>query len=140
MGTINVGRLVLGGVVAGIVIWIIEGMASVMYMDEMQAAMESHGLSMEMTAGVFLMTVMVSLLAGLVLVFFYAAARPRFGPGPKTAVIVAVALWVAAVFLSLMGYQMLGLFPDRMLMTWGVVGFVEWNLAALAGAWIYREE
>ncbi len=140
MGTINVGRLVLGGVVAGIVIWIIEGMASVMYMDEVQAAMESHGLSMDMTAGVFLMTVVVSLLAGLVLVFFYAAARPRFGPGPKTAVIVAVALWVAAVFLSLMGYQMLGLFPDRMLMTWGVVGFVEWNLAALAGAWIYREE
>ncbi len=140
MGTINVGRLVLGGVVAGIVIWIIEGMASVMYMDEMQAAMESHGLSMDMIAGVFLMTVVVSLLAGLVLVFFYAAARPRFGPGPKTAVIVAVALWVAAVFLSLMGYQMLGLFPDRMLMTWGVIGFVEWNLAALAGAWIYREE
>ncbi len=140
MGTINVGRLVLGGVVAGIVIWIIEGMASVMYMDEMQAAMESHGLSMDMTAGVFLMTVVVSLLAGLVLVFFYAAARPRFGPGPKTAVIVAVALWVGGYFLSLMGYHMLGLFPDRMLMTWGVIGFVEWNLAALAGAWIYREE
>lgn len=140
MGTINVGRLVLGGVVAGILIWIIEGMASVMYMDEMQAAMESHGLSMEMSAGVFLVTVMVSLLAGLVLVFFYAAARPRFGPGPKTAVIVAVALWVGGYFLSLMGYHMLGLFPDRMLMTWGVIGLVEWNLAALAGAWIYREE
>ncbi len=139
MGTINVGRWVMGGVVAGILIWIIEGLASALYMEQMQAAMEAHGLSMEMSAGVWVLSVVVSLLAGLVLVFFYAAARPRFGPGPRTAVIVAVALFVGGYLLSLVGYHMLGLFPDTMLVTWGIIGLVEWILATLAGGWIYRE-
>ncbi|MEE8137908.1 MAG: hypothetical protein V3T81_03410 [Thermoanaerobaculia bacterium] len=139
MGTINVGRWVMGGVVAGILIWIIEALASALYMEQMQAAMEAHGLSMEMSAGVWVLSVVVSLLAGLVLVFFYVAARPRFGPGPRTAVIVAVALFVGGYLLSLVGYHMLGLFPDTMLVTWGIIGLVEWILATLAGGWIYRE-
>lgn len=50
--------------------------------------------------------------------FLYAAARPRFGAGPKTAVIVAVAMWAGGYLLSLVGYHMLGLYP---------------------GGWIYRE-
>jgi hypothetical protein len=35
---------------------------------------------------------------------------------------------------------MMGLFPDDLLVTWLLVGTVEMVLAALAGAWIYRED
>lgn len=73
------------------------------------------------------------------MVFSYAVARPRFGPGPKTAITVAVALWVGGYLLSLFGYQMLGLFPGRMLVLWGRVGLVEMVLAALVGGWIYLQ-
>jgi len=139
MGGMNTTRWVSGGIVAGLLIWIVEGLASALYMADMQAALERHALAMEMTTGVFVISLLVSLLLGLALVFFYAASRTRFGPGPKTAVIVAVALWLGGYVPSLCGYHMLGLFPTPMLFQWGSVGLAEMILAALAGGWIYRE-
>ena len=139
MKGINTGRWLAGGIAAGVLIWLLEGVSSVLYMADMEAAMKAHNLSMEMSAAMVFHTILVSLLAGLVLVFFYAAVRPRFGPGPKTAVIVAVALWSGSMVLSLVGYQMMGLFPHTLLVTWGIVGLVEWILASLLGGWIYRE-
>ncbi|UCG84919.1 MAG: hypothetical protein JSW71_13325, partial [Gemmatimonadota bacterium] len=93
MSGINVGRWLAGGIVAGIVVWVIEGVASFAYMGDMRSALEAHGMTMEMSAAAWVLSVVISLIVGLTLIFFYAAARPRFGPGPKTAVIVAVALW-----------------------------------------------
>jgi hypothetical protein len=139
MGGINVKRWLLGGVVAALVIWLLEGAASTLYMAEMQAALDKLGLKMEMSASMVATSVLVSLITGLTMIFFYAAARPRFGAGPRSAVIVAVALWLCGYFISLVGYQMLGIFPNQMLALWGVVGLVEMILAGLAGAWLYRE-
>jgi hypothetical protein len=140
MGGINVNRWLAGGVAAGILIWVMEGITSMLlYMDDMEAALTAHSLSMELSAGVMVLTVVVSLIAGLTLIFFYAAARPRFGPGPKTAVIVAVGFWFGGWLLSLIGYQMIGLYPTGLLIQWGIVGLVELILAALLGGVIYRE-
>lgn len=139
MKGINVGRWLGAGVAAGALIWVFEGAASLLYMDDMEAALAAHSLSMEMSAGVAIVSVVVSLLVGLTLMFFYAAARPRFGPGPKTAVIVAVVLWAGSYLVSLLGYGLLGLFPAGMLVMWAIIGLVEMVLAALAGGWIYRE-
>jgi len=139
MSGINVNRWLAGGVAAGVLIWVLEGIGSVLYRGQMETALEAHNLSMEMSAAVIFISVVVSLVAGLTLVFFYAAARPRFGPGPKTAVIVAVAFWFGSMFLSLMGYHMMNLFPPGLLVMWGVMGLVEWILAALLGGVIYKE-
>jgi len=140
MGGMNVNRWLLGGLVAGLIIWLCEGAASVLYRSDMETALQAHNLStMAVTLGTVVSSVVLSLLIGFTLVFFYAASRPRFGPGPKTAVTVAVVLWVGGYVVTLMGYAMLGLFPSSMLTLWGVVGLVEMTLAAVAGAWIYRE-
>jgi hypothetical protein len=139
MGGINVNRWLLGSVVAALVIWLLEGAGSMLYMADMQAALEKLGLRFEMSAVMFATSVIVCLISGLVMIFLYAAARPRLGAGPRTAVVVAAVYWLGGYFLSLVGYQMLGLFPTRMLATWGVVGLVEMILGALAGAWLYRE-
>jgi hypothetical protein len=32
------------------------------------------------------------------------------------------------------------MYPTGMLVKWGVIGLVEVNIAAIVGAWIYREE
>ena len=72
--------------------------------------------------------------------FFYTACRPRLGPGPKTAVTVASILWLGGYLLSLIGMQMMGLFPNGLIALWGAVGLVEMNLAALLGGYIYKED
>lgn len=38
MGGIDVGRWLGGGLAAGALIWVLEGVASVLYMDRMEAA------------------------------------------------------------------------------------------------------
>ena len=139
MSGINVGRWIGSGVAAGMFIWVAEGAASLIYMDAVEAALAAHGLAMEMNGTTLALTVMVSLLAGLVLMFFYAAARPRFGPGPTSAVKVAVALWCGGILISLIGYGMVGLYPPWILLLWAFVGLAELVLAGLIGGWIYRE-
>jgi hypothetical protein len=139
MGGINVGRWLVGGLVAGIVVWLVEGLASFIYANDMLATLEAHGLGMTEGAAAIGLSALVSLISGLALVFFYAAARPRLGPGPRTAVTVAVALWLGGYVPSLLGYVMLGLFTSRTLVLWGAVGLVDMTLGALAGGWIYRE-
>jgi len=139
MGGINVGRWLAGGVAAAVVIFALEGVSSVFYLDQMMASLAALGLEMEMSGSAMAMTVLVSLITGLVLIFFYAAVRPRFGPGPKTAVLVAVVLWFGGSLLSLVGYQMVGIYPTGLLVTWGIVGIAEMIIAALVGGWIYKE-
>jgi hypothetical protein len=139
MGGINVGRWLAGGIAAGVVVWLFEGVASGLYMKDMQAELARHSLSMEISAELLAMGALMSLILGLTLVFFYAAARPRFGPGPKTAVIVGLALWVGGYLLSILGYQAIGLFPPSMLALWAGIGLVEMLAAALVGGAIYRE-
>jgi hypothetical protein len=140
MGGINTGRWIAGGVVAGVIVWLLEGAASLLYMEDMEAALAAHNLaSVEMSISMVLLTVCISLISGLVLIFLYAAARPRFGPGPKTAVIAALTLWTGGMLLSILGYSMVGLYETSMLVMWGIIGLVELIVAALAGGWIYRE-
>ena len=140
MGGIDTKRWLLGGLAAGVFIWVVEGVASMLYMEDMKAAMEPHGLSMEMSAGAFAIASIVSLLAGLTIVFIYAMARARLGPGPRTAVVAGVAFFLGSTLVSILGWSMLGLFPARMLVTWAVVGLVEVVLAALLGGYIYKEK
>ncbi len=140
MGGINVARWLASGFAAAVIIFLTEGIASVFYMEEMEASLEALGIAMEMSASNWILAILVSLILGMVIMFFYVAARPRFGPGPKTAILSATVLWFGGTLLSLIGYQMIGLYPTGRLVGWGVVGLVEMNLAALVGGWIYREE
>ncbi|MGQ0833312.1 MAG: hypothetical protein ACT4O5_00070 [Gammaproteobacteria bacterium] len=141
MSGINVKRWLAGGAIAGIVFFILEGVLSMLTVERMTQALQEHGMSMNMDDPMLLLWALVlSLLAGLALVFFYAAARPRFGPGARTAVIVAVAFFCGSYLLGLIGYHMIGLYPDQLLVIWGVQGLIEMIVASVIGAWIYREE
>ncbi len=139
MSGINVGRWLAGGLVAAIVIFVLEGALSSLYVDRVTQALAARNITMEMEASTLLWAVVISLLNGLVLIFLYAAARPRFGAGVKTAVIVAVAMALGGGVPTLIGYQMLGLYPSDLLLWWTVQFLAEYIVAAVAGAWVYRE-
>lgn len=139
MGNINIGRWLAGGVVAGVVLWIIEGAASMLYMEEATAALAARGLSMDMTPMFWALTCIISLLMGLATVFFYALARPRLGPGPKTAIVVGIVAYFGFCLPCILGYMMIDLYPRSILHTWAMVGLVEMIVISLAGAWVYKE-
>lgn len=139
MGGINIGRLILGSIVAGIVIFVIEGLASTIYSAELMRSLQEHNLAISMDAKGIALGALNSLLLGFGMVFFYAASRPRFGAGVRTAIIVAVLMSVSGLFVGLIGYYMIGLYPPKMLLQWAAVGLIETNLACIAGAWLYRE-
>lgn len=85
------------------------------------------------------MFVALGFVLGVLLVWLYAAIRPRFGPGPKTAAIAGVVVWFLAYFWSTVGFGMMGVFPSRLLVIGLVWGLVELILAALVGGRLYSE-
>jgi hypothetical protein len=139
MGSINWPRCFGAGLAAGAVILVVEGVASTLYEEGMLAALAGHNLTLPTGARAYAAQAIGCLLTGLALAFFYAAARPRLGPGPRTAMIVALVFWLGGVLPMLSGYELIELFPSRMIALWSVIGLVELTLGALAGGWVYRE-
>lgn len=80
----------------------------------------------------------VDFLMGLLVVFTYAAMRPRFGPGPKTAVIAAFVLF-AAISLVLTGFTSMGMMTAGMLARGSIASIVNMSIGAIAGASMYSE-
>lgn len=136
---INTNRLLVGGVVVGVLLWLLEAAASMIYLDDMRMALQAHSLVLQMKSSTWLASLAGFLMFGLTLVFMYVAMRPRFGPGPKTAIIAAVTLWLGGYVTSLIGYDQIALYPRSLLYLWGVVGLLQLIIGSLVGAWIYRE-
>jgi hypothetical protein len=76
---------------------------------------------------------------GIILVYLYAAIRPRFGPGPGAAVSAGLIVWLLVGLLHTLGEAPLGFLPMRLYVLGTVVGLVLMPLAAVAGARFYTE-
>jgi hypothetical protein len=140
MGRINLGRVILGGIVAGIVAnilgYLVDG---VLLAPQWTAAMRALGRADFSTNQILAFNV-IGLAYGIFAVWLYAAIRPRYGAGPKTALCAGLAVWGAGVLLpnaALMGVT--GLFPSNLTVMSTLAGVVEWAAAILAGAALYQE-
>jgi len=140
VGGINSGRWLAGGIAAAVTTFLLEGVFSQFYMEGMERALADLGLTMDMSGLNWVLAILVNLILGLALVFFYAAARPRFGAGPMTAVKVAVAFWFGGNLIFLIGYNMGGFYPPDLLVMWGIMGLIQMILATLVGGWVYKED
>jgi len=139
MGKINWTRVVLGGLLAGVVLnvidWVVYG--KVLAAD-FNAALQALGKG-PMTGSMIIWFVIFDFLFGIFLIWLYAAIRPRFGAGPRTAVLAGFAIWVLYGLLHAMGEAPMGLFPQRLYVIGCIVGLVEYVLAAVIGAKYYTE-
>lgn len=140
MGKINWSRVLLGGLLAGLVVNIVEAVSGIMYMDEMKNALEAHGLSMSESAGMMVFWIIYGFIMGILAIWIYTSFRPRYGAGPKTAVIAGLAFWLIGYLFPIIGWSSIGLFSTWMLTYWVISGLVEIVIATLLGAWIYKEE
>jgi len=139
MGKINFGRVLLGGLVAGLILnvgeWVLNG---IVLHQQMQEFFKRCGFP-EPGTNFLVIAVAITFVLGIVIVLGYAAIRPRFGPGPKTAIIAALFAWFGVVVYQNVIAGGLGMEPASLLAM--VLGWelVEYLLAALVGAALYSE-
>ncbi len=139
MAAINLGRVVLGGIVAGVVINAFEFVLNgVVLADQWTALMASINRP-ALGGGEIMWFNLLAFVQGVAAVWTYAAIRPRFGAGPKTAVYAALLTWVTAYVLVNAMPTVMGVFPLSMTLTLIGVGLVEIIVATVAGAYFYKE-
>jgi hypothetical protein len=142
MGRINWGKVFLGGLLAGVVINIGEYLFhAVLFKDEVAEMMRTIGKdpATVMTGNAIVVWNVLGFLAGIVAVWLYAAIRPRFSPGAKTAVVAGIAFWFIYRLLGSIAEMNMGLSSQKMIMTGLVWGLVEIVIATIVGAWVYKE-
>ncbi len=139
MASMNVGRVVAGGLLAGLIINISEFVLNQPILGEKwKEAMEAMNLQEPGTAaiGLFIVTGFV---LGLLTVWMYAAMRPRLGSGPKSALIAGLIVWLLYYGLVNVSIGLMGVFSFDLI---GIVlgwSIVEMSLAAVIGCAIYKE-
>jgi hypothetical protein len=140
MNKINLSRVILGGLVAGAVLNTGEVLLnSVLLGAQMKEFFDRYALPAP--GGSFMVVaVLLTFILGIVIVWMYAAMRPRLGPGPKTALCAGLLAWfgiyVYTGIINGMAFQ----FPTNLIVIAIVWGAVQYSLGAIAGAWLYREE
>ena len=138
MGKINLGRVLLGGLVAGVLLDLADYVLNTYVLAQQDAAMmKALGVSLRPDAiPIFLLR---GLLFGIAIVWAYAVARPRYGAGPKTAVITGLGIWVIGAVLPDVGLWASGILPTRMLWIGDLVWLVLIVVVSVIGAALYKE-
>lgn len=140
---INTKRVLLGGLAAAVVLNLIDYITyDVILSARMTAAADAFkpGLASVMMSGdAVVVYVITDIVFGLLLVWTYAAIRPRFGPGIGTAVTTAVVFWLFGSFINasalLNGMMSMGLW-----WTTDIISLLNFVIATGVGASIYKEE
>lgn len=139
MNKINYGRVILGGLVAGLILNIGEFVLNTKVLAaQMKTFNAQHNFPDPNTNFIIVATVLTFVL-GIVMVLGYASIRPRFGPGVKTAIIASLFAWFALYFYMGIFFAMLfGVSTSTCVLTM-VWGLVEYAVATVAGAAVYKE-
>jgi hypothetical protein len=140
MGKINMVRVILGGLVAGLVVNIGEFILNMPILGSQwtEALRALNRPPLDEQPPTFF--IILAFLLGILTVWIYAAIRPRFGAGPRTAISAGLMIWLLSILYPMAGALPMHLFPTRMMVIATVWEFFELPLAALAGAYFYREE
>lgn len=139
MNKINFGRVLLGGIVAGIVLNVGEFVLNEKVLGpQMKDFFTAHKFA-EPAGSFIAVAVGMTFLLGIVIVLGYAAIRPRFGAGPKTAVIAALFAWFGIYLYNGVIQGMLFGSTAGLMVLMLAWGFVEYIVAAVVGAWLYKE-
>ena len=140
---INTKKVLLGGIVAGVVLNAIDFVVNgYLLAARMKAETDAFkpGLSDQMMEGSAIAGyIVMDFVLGIALVWTYAAIRPRFGPGIRTASYAALLFWILTmIFMS--GYMHMGMMSTGLWFTFAFVGLVNYLLSAWAGAKFYTED
>jgi hypothetical protein len=140
MGKINYGRVILGGIVSGIVATLLDWFSNAVLLGHLwDDAMKSLNRPTAFSGTFLGGFIVLELVGGILAVWTYAAIRPRFGAGMRTATYAGLLIWALAgvlpttmnVLTTTMGRR-LGLYTT-------LLGLVSSVVATVAGAALDKE-
>jgi hypothetical protein len=141
MKKINTSRALLGGIVAAIIIDLIEGVINgAVLKTDWAAAMQALGKSGEVTGSAIAIYNIVGVLEGIIGVWLYAALISRYGAGSKTAAKAGLVIWALVSVLPSMLWMPSGIVPGTLMGYAVFADFLAIMLGVTMGALLYREE
>lgn len=140
MGKINWGRVILAGIVAGIVWDIVDYLVDGVWLAARWAdGMTSLGHT-AFTAHQIVSFNILGIVGGIAFLWMYAAIRPRYGAGPRTAITAAIWFWIIGFLLPNLGFMWIPhLFSHHLTVYTTAGNLVELIVAGLVGASMYKE-
>ena len=141
MSAVNTGKVLVGGLLAGLVYNAFDLVTGMVLMgDEFRANAKRLGLdpaAME-SGSAMAVWITIDFLLGLLVVWTYAAIRPRFGPGPRTAVLAALVPYIA-ISLMMFGMTHGGMITMSIWIKMTAMSLISMSVGAILGAWAYHE-
>jgi hypothetical protein len=138
---INVGRVLLGGLLAGLVVNLGEYVLNAVFLEDLIKLMEEEvpvfiGL-VEASGKTISVRIALNFILGIAIVYLYAMIRPRSGPGLRSALWAGLIAWFFVHFYVGLSYYVIGTMGLTLFrMVWGLFEYI---IAAITGAWVYRE-
>jgi hypothetical protein len=139
MKNINLGRVLIGGLLAGLILNIGEFLLNDVILGTQMREFFARYRIPDPGGSFMIVAVTLTFVMGIVLVFVYALIRPRLGPGVKTAVIAGLIMWFGIyIYTGAINGILFGIPLNVMLIAF-VWGAIEYVIGAIAGAWAYKE-
>lgn len=136
--SINLRRIALGGLVAGLLIMASGATMLPVVGDQMTLALARFNLP-PLSHGAMAYFVFVSFTFGVTLVWLYAAFIPRLKAKAKTAVLAAVIVWLIGNLLPNVANVFYGFMPVKLTVIGIVWGLAELLIGSLVGTRLYKE-
>lgn len=135
----NTKRLITGGLLAGLVLFFGDYLLNHVVLGTSWHALYESGYLQRVKSYTVPLTGVLDFVIGFVLMWLYALARPRLGPGPKTALTMGGIAWflvfVPRAYDQWMWYQI----PASIPATYLLFGLIECWIATYLAGWQYIE-
>jgi hypothetical protein len=142
MAAMNTSKIVVGGLVTGLVLNVLDFVVNMFIVGERFKPdwdAINPNLWAKMSAPPSMITyVVIDFVLGILLVWTYAAIRPRFGPGAGTAAKASIVLWLFGSALYA-GFVVGGLISLNAYCVFGVITLINFLIGGFVGGKLYTE-
>jgi hypothetical protein len=139
MGHINIFGVLKGGLAAGLIMIISQMILNVPIAGaQMDQELVARNLP-PVAGGQIAVFVTMTLLLGIATVWLYAAIRPRFGAGPKTAMCAGLVVWALSYLYMAITLGVLGINSMSIVVLSIVWSAIEMIVASAVGGYLYTE-
>ena len=138
---INTGKVISGGLLTGLVYNVLDMLwnFTVLHADGLAMAARLNLNPAVVTDFSYQIPwIVIDFVLGLLTIFVYVGFRPRFGPGPKTAVLAGSTVWVVMASFYC-GFASMSILTEAMALKASLLAIVNVGVGSIAGAWVYKE-